>query len=348
MKRDDIRLALPSKGRLKDEALGFLKACGLGVYMPNPRQYQAIIPAVPAIKVIFQRPGDIVSGVLQGSLDFGIAGLDMVAEKQEEGNAILVLHDALGFGHCYLGLAVPEDWESTWAMEDLATLLPEVVDAAKGLRVATKFPYLTCKFLAESGIEHFTLIEAEGTLEVAPAIGYADIIADLVSTGTTLRDNRLRPLADGVIIRSQAALIANRGVLQSNKTAMAVARELLEYFEAHLRARENYLVVANMRGDSPEAIAGRMFTQTTLGGLQGPTIAPVFNPNGNGERWHSISIVVHKENLTQAIADLRKIGGSGVIVSPVTYIFEEEPACYRRLVEAIKEPLIDQSGGMPA
>ena len=110
MVRSDIRLALPSKGRLEPESLAFLSACGLGIYKPNPRQYQATIPAVPDLSVLFQRPGDIVVGVRQGSLDFGITGLDVVEEKRVNGE-VVVLHEALGFGQCALALAVPETWE---------------------------------------------------------------------------------------------------------------------------------------------------------------------------------------------------------------------------------------------
>src|SRR5512135_352904 len=114
-----IRLSLPSKGRLESSALEFLSAAGLRVLKPNPRQYQANLPALPELGVIFQRPGDIVVSVRQGSVDFGITGLDMIEEKRGENGDILILHDALGFGHCALTLAVPEAWE---AVTDLASL----------------------------------------------------------------------------------------------------------------------------------------------------------------------------------------------------------------------------------
>src|SRR5689334_17792896 len=105
-----IRLSLPSKGRLESSALDFLAAAGLRVFKPNPRQYQADIPALPELGVIFQRPGDIVVSVRQGSMDFGITGLDMIEEKRGENGNIIILHDALGFGSCALTLAVPEFW----------------------------------------------------------------------------------------------------------------------------------------------------------------------------------------------------------------------------------------------
>jgi ATP phosphoribosyltransferase len=105
-----IRLSLPSKGRLEIDALDFLSAAGLKIFKPNPRQYQAELPALPELGVIFQRPGDIVVSVRQGSIDFGISGLDVLEERRgdAERGEIIILHDSLGFGSCALTLAVPE------------------------------------------------------------------------------------------------------------------------------------------------------------------------------------------------------------------------------------------------
>ena len=327
----DIRLSLPSKGRLAQAALDLLTACGLEIAKPNPRQYAARIPALPGLTVLFQRPGDIVVSVRDGSVDFGVTGMDVVAERRGANGAILVLHDALDFGHCHLALAAPEAWDAVHTMADLAA---HTRTLARPLRVATKFPHLTSDFLARHDVP-FTLIHAEGTLEVAPAIGYADLIADLVSSGQTLRDNRLRPLNDGVIIRSQAALIANQAALETRPEVLTVARRLLEFIEAYLRAANHVAVFANVRGESPQVIAQRMFAQQTLGGLQGPTISPVVIRDGN-PNWHAVHIVVRRDQLFQTVAELRAIGGSGVVVTPVTYIFEEEPARYRAMMEAIK------------
>jgi ATP phosphoribosyltransferase len=326
-----MRLSLPSKGRLAEESLSFLAACGLSVYKPNPRQYEAVIPALPGLTVLFQRPGDIVVSVRDGSVDFGITGIDVIEERRGENGALLVLHEALGFGSCALTVAVPEDWEN---VQSVAGLQRQSSLLRRPLRVATKYPTLTGRFLSERGIAH-TLISAEGTLETAPAIGYADLIADLVSSGQTLRDNRLRPLADGVIQPSQAALIANRDALQSNPDALAEARFLLETFEAHLRAKENLAIFANMRGESPEAIAARIFAQRTIGGLQGPTISRMV-ARDRDPNWYDVHIVVHRDQLFQAVNELRAIGGSGVVVSPIAYIFEEEPPRYKAMLAALK------------
>ncbi|MCW5863957.1 MAG: ATP phosphoribosyltransferase [Anaerolineae bacterium] len=337
MERTDIRLALPSKGILQDGAIEFLEACGLKVFRPNPRQYAATIPALPGVTVMFQRPGDIVTSVQQGSVEFGITGYDVLAERGANGDsAVLVIHEALGFGPCALKLAAPEDAPPR-AVADLPGWAAELAAAGRPLRVATKFPRLTAAFLDSHGVAPYQLVAVEGTLEIAPAIGYADLICDLVSSGITLRDNHLRPLVGGVVLRSEAVLVANRAALRRRPAALAIARHLLEYIEAHLRAQGSYLITANVRGESAEAIGRRMFAQTTLGGLQGPTVAPVVareHLRAEGD-WYAVNIVVRKERLFEAVGELRAIGGSGVVVVPCAYIFEEEPERYGAMVAAV-------------
>ena len=328
--RSDIRLALPSKGRLAQGALDFLTAAGLRVRKPNPRQFEARIPTLPGLTVLFQRAGDIVVSVRDGSVDFGIAGWDAVSERTTPGDAVLALHQHLGFGHCKLSVIVPERWEAVNTMVQLAR---HQTRNEQPLRVATKYPQLTRRFLDQHDLADADLIHAEGTLEVAPAIGYADIIVDLVSTGTTLRDNRLRQLDDGLILESQACLIANRSALKERPEVLALVRQVLEFIEAHLRAASHVSLFVNMRGESPEVIAARMLRQEFIGGLQGPTISPVIT-HGDGD-WHAVHIIVPKDRLSQAIVELRAIGGSGVVVTPVTYIFEEEPAAHQAMLAAL-------------
>ncbi len=332
MSRTDIRIALPSKGALQQGTFDFLENCGLKVYRPNPRQYVATIPALPTVNVMFQRPGDIVAGVREGTIDFGISGWDIVAEKSFGSDTVLPLHDALGFGPCTLNLAVPEELPMQ-TMADLAAWAAELEQDGRILRVATKFPKVTGQMLDEHGVRPYKLVGVEGTLEIAPAIGFADIIADLVSSGVTLRDNHLRPLSDGEILASQACLIANRNALQTRPEVLDIARQLLEYIEAHLRAKGSFQITANMRGNSPEAIANAMRGKTHIAGLQGPTISRVITHNG--ENWYAINIIVQKADLFAAISEIRSIGGSGVIVTPCAFIFEEEPVRYNAMLNAL-------------
>jgi ATP phosphoribosyltransferase len=325
-----IRISLPSKGRLSEDTLAFLSDCGLKVYKPNPRQYEARIPAIPELVVLFQRPADIVVSVRDGSVEFGITGLDVIEERRGENEEILILHDQLNYGYCALALAVPESWET---VQDVEGLRAQVERMGNPVRVATKYPLLTGSFLEAHSIP-YTLISAEGTLETAPAIGYADMISDLVSSGQTLRDNRLRPLPDGGILTSQAALIGNVSALKKNPRALEMARQLLEFLDAHLRAMENVLVFANMRGPSAEAIAQRIFDETTISGLQGPTLSKVV-VREEDSNWYAVNIVVRRSEIFRTISELRAIGGSGVVVTPVTYIFEEEPPRYIAMLQAL-------------
>ena len=287
-----VRISLPSKGRLAEESIEFLDACGLSIYKPNPRQYQATIKDLPGVTVLFQRPSDIVTSVRDGSVDFGLSGLDVIEERKGDDGDVLVLHEALGFGACSLALAVPENWTE---VVDVASLSRYAASLARPLRIATKYPVLTGRFLNQQGISH-SLISAEGTLETAPAIGYADMISDLVSSGQTLRDNRLRQLTDGVIVTSQAALIGNMHSLQNNPQVLDVARYLLESFDAHLRAEGNLAIFANMRGKSPESIGQLIFDKTSIGGLQGPTISQVI-VREQSESWFAVNVIVHRSQL---------------------------------------------------
>lgn len=329
--RTEIRLALPSKGRLAEGALDLLANAGLRIRKPNPRQFKATIPSLPGLTVLFQRVGDIVVSVRDGSVDFGVTGWDVVSERRKD-DQILTLLQELGFGSCTLNVIVPEGWKAVRRMSDLADRQAKL---GRPLRVATKFPNLTRAFFDRRGLADVRLIFAEGTLEVAPTIGYADLIVDLVSTGTTLRDNRLRVLEDGLILKSQACLIANRAALKSRPQVLAVARQLLEFIVAYLRAAENVAVFANMRGETVEAVARHMFSKAVIGGLQGPTISRVITRDAGG--WYSVHIVVRKDQLAQAISELREIGGSGVVVTPVTYIFEEEPLAYKAMLAALED-----------
>ena len=260
----------------------------------------------------------LLFGVLGGRLDQTLANILLLAHPVLRGRMVQLVTQR----------------ERAW----LVSSLPPRRSGGRSLRVATKFPKLTAAYLEKHGVAPVRLINAEGTLEIAPSIGYADMIADLVSTGITLRDNHLRPIEDGEFLQSQACLIANRQALRQRSAVLEVARKLLEYIEAHLRAEGSYLVTANVLGDSPQAIAQLMADKPHISGLQGPTISQVISPqlSKESQNWHSVNIVVQKSKLVNAIAELRQIGGSGVIVSPCTYIFEEEPARYKAMLKALQ------------
>jgi ATP phosphoribosyltransferase len=328
--RSAIRLALPSKGRMEEETLQLLRDCGLTVNKVNPRQYIATISEFPQLEIWFQRTADVVRKVRDGDTDLGIVGFDKIAEYRGESDAVVIIHEALNYSHCRLSVAVPENMSNVSSMPDLADYARKINDH-RPLRVVSKYQRQAARFLEQQGVSPFKMLYADGALEAAPQMGTADIIVDLVSSGVTLRENRLRELSDGIILRSQAMFIGNRTALSERPEVLELARDFLERFEAHLRAVGQYMVVANIRGESAEDVAQKVLTQPDLGGLQGPTISPVYLRQPVKSGWYAINIVVTKSNLHRSIAEIRRIGGSGVLVLPITYIFEEEPTALENL-----------------
>lgn len=334
--RNEIRLGLPSKGRMAADTLDLLKDCQLSVKQVNPRQYVAEIPQIPNLEVWFQRPKDVIRKLVSGDLDLGIVGLDTVYEYGQGNEDLIIIHDALDFGDCRLSLAIPKYgiFENVNSINDLAQMpqwKPE-----RPLRVATGFTYMGPKFMKEAGLKYVTFSTADGALEAAPAMGIADAIVDLVSSGTTLRENNLKEIEGGVILESQAVLVASRKSLVQRQGVLDVTHEMLERLEAHLRASGQFTVTANMRGSSAEEVADRVLSQPSLSGLQGPTVSPVFSKGGRAlPDYYAIVICVPKRALYKSVQQLRAIGGSGVLVSPLTYIFDEETPRWRQLLSEL-------------
>ena len=247
-RRDILRLAIPSDGELHESTLGFLRSSGVPIDRPNPRRYTASIPNLRDTSVLFQRTGDIPLKVEEGSADLGITGLDRFLESRAEGGDSFLVKDDLGFGRCELVMAVPDSWMDVTSMNDLADLSIELRERGRDLRVATKYPRLVQRHLYRFGVNYFSLVQSSGTLEAAPAMGFADIIADISSSGTTLRENRLKTIVDGTILKSQACIIGNRRLLAGEESSRLETRGLLEHIEAYLRARDFFSITANIRG----------------------------------------------------------------------------------------------------
>ncbi|XP_030513012.1 ATP phosphoribosyltransferase 2, chloroplastic-like isoform X2 [Rhodamnia argentea] len=299
--RREIRLGLPSKGRMAEDTLGLLKDCQLSVKQVNPRQYVAKIPQLSGLLVWFQRPKDIVKKLLSGDLDIGIVGFDTVSEFGQGNEDLIIVHEALDYGDCRLSLA------------------------------------LGPKFLKENGLKHVSFSTGEGALEAAPAMGTADVIMDLVSSGTTLKENNLKEIEGGTVLESQAVLVASRKSLVQREGVLDTTHEILERLEAHLKAVDQFTVTANMRGRSAEEVAKRVLSQPSLPGLQGPTVSPVFCIR-DGEMvadYYAIVICIPKKALYSSVQQLRAIGGSGVLISPLTYIFDEETPRWQQLLSKL-------------
>lgn len=332
----EVRLGLPSKGTLETPTLSFLEACGLRVDKINPRQYTASLPAVPGLVVLFQRVTDIIDKVKDGSVSLGISGYDIVAEMKEEGDPLIALHPALGYGKCELVVAVPEAWIDVLTMDDLADVALSLREKGKVLRVGTKFANLTRDFFRQKGISHYSIIQAEGAIEAGPSIGYADIIVDLTSSGTTLRDNRLKRIEGGDILKSQACLIGNRHALKHIPEALSAAQTVLEFIDSYLSAREFCSVFANIYADSADEAAQRILAQPGISGLKGPTISRVYAEGSAAARCFAMHVTIQKAGLSQAVQQLRKAGCVSITVLPVSYLFLDTSPSYKRLLNRLR------------
>ncbi len=333
--QDGLRLALPSDGDLYEPSLSFLSRSGIPVDRPSARRYTARIPALPGAAVLFQRTADITHKVEEGSAELGITGLDRFLEFRREGSPVIPIIEDLGYGHCDLVMAVPDSWLDVVSVDDLADLALEFRQKGRDLRVATKYPRLLERFLYSNGINYFSMVQASGTLEAAPSAGYADVIADLTASGTTLRENRLKTIADGTILASQACLIGNRDLLKAAHTSLELARSILEIMEGHLRAGSFFRLTANVRGPSAEAVGATILIRPDLAGLQGPTVSRVSNVDE--EDWYAVSLVVPREKLLEAVDHLRDSGGLDISASQISYLFKDRCHAYAGLLESLGE-----------
>jgi ATP phosphoribosyltransferase len=330
---DRVTLALPSKGAIAEPTINFLRDCGLRIDKPNVRQYVGLMPSIPKMDVLFQRVRDVVYKVSDGTAHLGITGYDVVCEQPHED--LIVIHAGLGYGHCQLLVAAPEAWVDVESMADLADVALDFREfKQRNLRVATTYTNLARQFLHQQGIPHFTLVKAEGAIEAAPTLGYADIIVDLTQTGTTLRENHLKPIDDGVIVDSQACLIGNRRVLRENPEMLETIRPFIEFIDAAIQGRRYYQVTANIRGESAEDVAQKVVSHPVTRGLRGPTIAPIYAVNGG--QWYTLTLIINSGDLLSAVEHLRSIGGTHLIAVPARYVFMEEATTFAKLIDGLE------------
>ena len=311
----------------------FLESCGARINRPNARRYTGSIPALPGIDVIFQRTADITTKVEEGSADMGITGLDRLLEYRHDEAGVVPVMEDLEFGRCDYVLAVPESWLDVTSIDDLADLALEFHAQGRQLRIATKYPRLLRRYLFERGINYFTLVAASGTLEAAPIAGYADLIADLSATGSTLRENRLKTLDGGTILSSQACLIANPIALAQNPADLKLAQALTELLEAHLRAEPYYRITANVQGRSAEDVSAMILARPDIAGIQGPTVARVFSVEEAD--WYAVSLLIRKNRLLDVVTHLRECGGVDIAAAQLSYLFKGESRAFSAFLAGI-------------
>lgn len=208
-----LTLAIPSKGRLRDDVVERLGQAGIAI-MPSgdTRSYRTTVSGVDGLEVVLLSASEIARELAAGTIDFGVTGEDLVRETIPDADLATEIVARLGFGHADVVVAVPEAWVDVETMEDLSDVASSFRQKHhRRMRIATKYQRLTQSFFSRShGIQSYRIVESLGATEGAPAAGSADIIVDITSTGSTLKANRLKMLSDGLILASEACFVLAR------------------------------------------------------------------------------------------------------------------------------------------
>lgn len=279
-----LKIAVPNKGRLAAETADVLTRAGIPV---APGESRSLIQSIHGgeYQAIYSRAQDIPEYVETGAADIGVTGLDLVMETGCEVDKLL----DLDFGHCRLVVAAPEGGK-----------LSNIDDIGQNARVATSFPNLTKRYF-EGQNKKVKIVPISGAAEIAPQIGVADLIADLVDTGTTLRQNHLT-LVD-VVMNSWAVVVANPAARKKHGDEIEhVVEGLRSVMAAH---RKRYLM-ANVPKKSLPKVA------RIIPGLSGPTVMQLAVKG-----WVAVHAVVDEDKLNRAIHDLKKAGATGILVLPI-------------------------------
>jgi ATP phosphoribosyltransferase len=240
-------LAVPSKGRLQENAAAFFARAGLELVQGRgARDYRGAIADLPGVEVAYLSASEIVGQLAAGAAHFGVTGEDLVREKIPVADERLALLAPLGFGRANVVVAVPQAWIDVRTMADLEDVAASY-RARRGerMRVATKYVNLTRRFFAEHGVADYRIVESLGATEGAPAAGAAELIVDIATTGATLAANALKTLDDGVILRSQATLVASPSA-RWTPNARAAARAILMRIAASEDARKSREIRARL------------------------------------------------------------------------------------------------------
>ena len=206
-----IKIGLPSKGRLKDESIKLFSSKGLNIQNTNSRNYFFSFEENSNFDGIFLHAREIIERINDKTLDVGISGLDLLMELPDEYQNNVKILKKLNFGFADLVVAVPNDWLDVQNIADLEEVSFEFKEKYnRRMRVATKYPKLTEDFLLSRGVTEFKLVGSLGATESYPFTGSAELITDITSTGSTLKENNLRIISDGKILQSSACLLVSK------------------------------------------------------------------------------------------------------------------------------------------
>ena len=284
-RRDRLRLAVPNKGRLVEPTVELLRDAGL-VFEEHERSLVARVRNFD-LDILFVRTNDVIEFVGDGVADLGVTGEDRLAETGAE----LPRLRPLGYGQCRLAAAVPAD-----------SRLATIADLA-GLRVATAHPNAARRFFEREGVP-VDVVSISGAVEVAPRLGLAEAIVDLVSTGSTLVMNGLKPIAD--VLESEAVLIANPTAVRERASAIGAVETMLS---AVIAARDRKYLMMNAPATHLRELEG------LLPGLESPSVIPLAH-----EGMIAIHAVVGADDVWGLLPRLKAAGASGILVLPIEKI----------------------------
>jgi ATP phosphoribosyltransferase len=253
---DTLVLAVPSKGRLQENAAAFFARAGLDIVQGRgARDYRGQLAGLKDVEIAFLSAADIVAQLASGNVHMGVTGEDLVRETLADADEKVALLTPLGFGGANVVVAAPRAWIDVRTMADLEDVAASF-RARRGerMRVATKYINLTRRFFAKMHVSDYRIVESSGATEGAPAAGQAELIVDITTTGATLAANALKILDDGVLLRSQANLVASLGADWS-EPARESARAILSRIAAEEEARTTREVTTALANPAPALIA---------------------------------------------------------------------------------------------
>ena len=320
-------LAVPSKGRLQEQAQAYFADAGLAMSKAaGARGYRATINGMSDIDVMMLSASEIAAALLSGDVHLGVTGEDLIREAAPpEGRVALV--KKLGFGFADVVVAVPQAWIDVSTMSDLDDVCAAFYQRhRRRLRIATKYVNLTRMFFAKAGIADYRIVESAGATEGAPGAGAAEAIVDITTTGATLAANDLKILEDGIILKSQSHLGASLSAKWTTQTA-GTAKGLLARLAARERAKTSHVLRALLNGKPDAALQAMAKIGVT-----------VLSRPAKGNTGGEYALLCPNDKLAEAITLLRRKGASGsVTAQTMEYVFEtEDPlvAAFEKLVKA--------------
>ncbi len=313
-------LAVPSKGRLQENAETFFARAGLALVKPRGvRDYRGAIAGLDGIEVAYLSAAEITGQLAQGAAHLGVTGEDLVREMIPDADKHVVLIEGLGFGFANVVVAVPQAWIDVRTMADLddvATSFRHKHD--RRMRVATKYVNLTRDFFARHGVVDYRIVESSGATEGAPAAGTAELIVDITTSGATLAANGLKVIEDGVILRSQANLVAARGA-NWGAAERELARVILDRIAAQARARAFREVRARFAACDARLVTAaqqKFGVETPFGG-----------PTSSG----MLTLHCPPDAVYALTSFLRENGAEAVAVADLDYVFSRDNPLYAKL-----------------